>query len=400
VIAHIDADAFFASVLARKHPHLRGKPLLALGMGGHCVIAASYEAKAKGVKTGMRLMEARMLVPDAVEMPSDFRETGIASKQLENMLREICPIVEQMSIDEWFLDLTTLVGGVPSDLLAWARKTQQRILGTTALSVSVGIAPTKTLAKMASEERKPAGTTVIRKQDIERFLRGRPAAAIPGIGHQRMQVTEARGWRTAYDLCQAEDATLQKIFGRPVMELKRELLGERVYNVAEDNRPPKSVSRCRTFRPTRDTAIVRAHLLKHMEYTTMKMRRSHLACLEVSVWLRDAHYGYYEAHQRLETPGMTVENLLPTTLDCLQKLLTTKNIWNQVGFALRNLILADTRPQSLFQNPEKVRLEESLQKALDDLHVRFGRDAVTRASALSISSGDEKDFDLPTMELL
>ena len=128
MFAHVDADSFFASVLVRKQPRLRGKPVLALGMGGSCVIAATYEAKAKGVKTGMRLSDARKLVPDAIEMPSDFRETAIASHQIEDMLRAQCPVIQQMSIDEWFLALATLVGGVPHDLTAWGRKTQADIL--------------------------------------------------------------------------------------------------------------------------------------------------------------------------------------------------------------------------------------------------------------------------------
>ncbi|HRH92992.1 MAG TPA: hypothetical protein PKV72_00500 [Candidatus Peribacteria bacterium] len=179
-IAHLDADAFFASVIVRKHPQLRGKPVFAIGMGGGCIIAATYEAKSKGVKTGMPLFEARKLCPGAVEMASDFAETGIASAQIESILRDVCPIVEQMSIDEWFLDLATMQGGIPADLAVWAKATQADVLRQTALSVSVGVGPSKTLAKMASEYRKPAGVTNVLDADIERFLRDRPAAAIPG----------------------------------------------------------------------------------------------------------------------------------------------------------------------------------------------------------------------------
>ncbi|MEK7218705.1 MAG: DNA polymerase IV, partial [Patescibacteria group bacterium] len=109
----MDADSFFASVLVRQNPSLKGKPILALGMGGGCVIAASYEAKAKGVKTGMRVKDALLLVPDALRLPSDFRETGLASAQIESVLREMFPVIEQMSIDEWFVDLRALAGGVP-----------------------------------------------------------------------------------------------------------------------------------------------------------------------------------------------------------------------------------------------------------------------------------------------
>src|SRR3989338_5482226 len=127
MIAHIDVDAFFASVLVRADPSLQGKPLLALGMGGSCVIAASYEAKAKGIRTGMRLLDARKLCPGAIERISDFAEACRASAHIEEMLGRECPNMEKMSVDEWFLDLRTLVGGIPKDTSAWAFDTQQII---------------------------------------------------------------------------------------------------------------------------------------------------------------------------------------------------------------------------------------------------------------------------------
>ncbi len=161
MIAHIDADSFFASVLVRQNPRLAGKPLLATGMGGGCVIAASYEAKNRGVKTGMPLKDALLLVPDAIRMPSDFQEAGLASEQIEQMIRRVCPIVEQMSIDEWYLDVRSLVGGVPMDLEGWATRLQKDIFTSTGLWVSIGVGPSKLLAKMAGEYRKPRGMTII-----------------------------------------------------------------------------------------------------------------------------------------------------------------------------------------------------------------------------------------------
>jgi DNA polymerase-4 len=201
MFSHIDADAFFASVLVRKYPHLRGKPLLALGMGGGCVIAASYEAKACGVRTGMRFREAQALCPGALSMPSDFHEAARASQEIEDILRNTCPFIEQMSVDEWYMDLRGLVGGMPSSLGYWGEEMQTQILRKTGLSVSVGIAETKLLAKMAGEFRKPAGVTVIPvstcsgKLDVcrQEFLAQRPAAAIPGIGRKRVRHTDQRG---------------------------------------------------------------------------------------------------------------------------------------------------------------------------------------------------------------
>ncbi len=398
MIAHLDADSFFASVLVRKHPHLRGKPLLAVGMGGGCIIAATYEAKAFGVKTGMRLSEARKLVPNAIEMPSDFRETGIASSQIESILKDICPIVEQMSIDEWFLDLSSLVGGDPDHPEAWAKKTREKILRETDLSMSIGVAPTKTLSKMASEYRKPGGITVVEKRNIEQFLKDRPAGAICGIGRQRSIKTDAAGWITAWDLARAPDNSLRAICGSTGIELKRELLGEQVYTVSKDTRPPKSISRCRAFRATADRDLVKAHLLKHLEYCIMKMRRDSLACREISVWLRTGDYDGSYARRRLHDPCTNTSQLVPAALSALEELLKASRRYTQVGLALHGLRSTDVMQQSLFDDTKKSNNEEHLQKAIDTLHMRFGRDSVTRGAALSVRSGTKKELDLMFIE--
>jgi DNA polymerase-4/DNA polymerase V len=439
MFAHVDADAFFASVLVRKHPNLQGKPVLALGMGGGCVIAASYEAKAKGVKTGMRVTDARKLAPGAIEMPSDFRETGLASKQIESVLEETCPAIEQMSIDEWFLDLRTMMNGIPEHLDAWAQELRQTVLQRTAISVSVGIGPTKTLAKMASEYRKPGGITVVSISDSDQtahstsyivhstFLSDRPAAAIPGIGPRRQIETEAHGWKTAWDYANADPNMIRELFGKPGRELQQELLGESIYPIAV-SRPPKSVSRCRSFRSTMNRDLVKAHLLKHLEYCTEKMRRSGLATTEISVWVRgndrkDAPpegmweenasaggvwkskgapvgrlYEYDGRHIRLSNPAETVDSLLIPALACLKPLMEKRGPWNQVGLALNGLIPSGSLQQSLFENPKDNADNEELQKAVDQLHKRFGRDAVTRASALQVPSGTSKEMDLPIIE--
>ncbi len=395
MIAHIDADSFFASVLVRTHPHLRGKPLFAIGMGGGCIIAATYEAKAKGVKTGMRLSEARALCPGAVEMAADFRETGLASEQIESVLKNVCPRVEQTSIDEWYLDLACLVGGLPVHAEAWAKDMQKSILENAGLSVSIGVAHTKLLAKMAGEYRKPAGVTVVEKKNREAFLRDRPAAAIPGIGPQRRVKTDAMGWKTAWDIASASDETLTRICGKPGVEMKCELLGQRLFEVTEDTRPPKSISRCRTFKGTTDLSLAKAHLLKHLEYCTMKMRRHGLQCTDVSVWLRTADFAYAGTHKKLPDASSTVSTILPTVSAAFSALTKIQRRWNQVGLALHGFKSTESRQVSLFEDPQVAINEENLQAAMDSLHARFGRDSLTRASALSVSSGTKREVELP-----
>jgi len=396
MIAHVDADAFFASALQRKYPKLRGKPLLALGMGGGCVIAASYEAKAFGVKTGMPLADARKLCPQALSMPSDFDEALLASQQIESVLRDQCPIVEQMSVDEWYLDLQSLQGGVPSDLQKWGKDTQADVLRKTGLTVSIGVGTSKLLAKMAGEYKKPAGVTVLENTlvHIEKFLRDRPAEAIPGIGRKRSLHTQSHGWRTAWDIAIANPESIVHLFGRPGHDLQRELLGEMVEKVEEDTRPPKSISRCRSFRGTNDRELVFAQLLHHLTYTLLKMRRQDLACTHVAVWLRTGDYEHYGKDIRLPQPLDTEEQLLPYILQCFRRLYNERQRYTQVGFALTGLVPRGAAQYSLFEDTQKVNEGEEMQKALDTLHDRFGREIVKRGSAMAIKTDQRKKLSI------
>lgn len=386
MIAHLDADSFFASVLVRQDPKLRGKPVLALGMGGGCVIAATYEAKAFGVKTGMRLAEARKLCPGAIERPCDFAETQVASQQIESIVADSCPVYEQMSVDEWYMDLRSCLGGDPHRPLEWAAALRDRVRRETALSVSVGVGPTKLLAKMAGEYRKPAGVTVVDDAgtDVspEPFLRDRPAAAIPGIGRKRVQETDARGWKTAWDFAQADPLLLKRLFGQPGLDLRLELLGRSLSAVTTQSGPPKSIQRARSFRGTADRAAVWAYVLDHLAYTVLKMRRQELACRGITVWLRD---GEYRGHGDSVSFPQALSNetqLLPGVRQCFDRLYEPGRRYTQVGLSLWQLGPAGSEQFSLFVAPETMLGNDQLQRAMDGLRERYGKDVIKRGAAL------------------
>jgi len=397
MIAHIDADAFFASALQRKRPDLKGKPLLALGMGGGCVIAASYEAKACGVKTGMRLGDARRLCPKAIALPSDFDEALLASRQIEQILQNRCPIIERYSVDEWFLDVRALPGGIPEDLLEWATELKNTISRSVGLTVSIGVGPSKLLAKMSSEYQKPFGATVVSPSplgggargggiSIEDFLQDRVASAIPGIGTRRAVHAEAQGWNTAWDIANADKEKIQQLFGRPGLDMQRELLGEALTKVETENAPPKSISRTRSFAPVKNRDMVYAHLLHHLTYTMLKMRREGLACTSVSVWLRNGEYTFDQKLYKLPCPTDTEEQVLPYMHRCFEKLFEYGTAYTQVGLGLYGLNPKGGTQYSLFESIKKLDEAEDIQKALDILHKRYGREALKRGSAMAISS--------------
>ena len=393
MIAHIDADAFFASALQRSRPNLRGKPLLALGMGGGCVIAASYEAKAFGVKTGMRLSEARILCPGAVALPSDFDEALLASRQIEQILQNRSPILERYSVDEWFLDVRALPGGIPADIEAWAAQLQTTISRSVGLTVSIGVASSKLLAKMASEYRKPVGVTLLSETktsstilSIEEFLRDRTDQAIPGVGSKRAVHAEANGWNTAWDIANADPEKIQKLFGRPGLDMQRELLGEALEKVSVETAPPKSISRTRSFPPTKNRDMVYAHLLHHLTYTMLKMRREGLACTSVSVWLRNSAYTFEQKLYRLPQAADTEEYVLPYVHRCFEKLYEYGIAYTQIGLGLYGLNPKGGTQYSLFESVTKINEAQDVQKAMDTLHKRYGREALKRGSAMAVRS--------------
>jgi nucleotidyltransferase/DNA polymerase involved in DNA repair len=385
---HVDADAFFASALQRKNPRLRGKPLLALGMGGGCVIAASYEAKVKGVKTGMTLRDARALCPRATAIPSDFHEACKASQEIELILNDVCPFVERMSVDEWYLELATVPGGIPKSLEAWSKKLQNDIGTRVGLTVSAGIAPSKTLSKMAGEYRKPAGTTILQKRDIQWFLRDRPTLAIPGIGRRRGLHTDSFGWKTAWDFAQANDETVLKLFGKPGRELQLELRGVAVYDLEREDKPPKSISRCRSFKRTNDRTMIFSHLLDHFTYTMIKMRRHNLGTTEISIWLRDGEYQHWSTGSKLPQVMDTEDQILPYLQRCFGSLYEQSRTCTQVGFGLLQLKPKGASQYSLFEDLRTVEHAERIQGALDAVHDKYGREALARASTLVTNVGN------------
>lgn len=396
MIAHIDADCFFASVLIRKHPRLRGKALLALGMGGGCVIAASYEAKAKGVKTGMRLKDARALCPGAVEMPSDFNETALASEQIETILGESCPVMEEMSIDEWYLDLTSLVGGVPEDLEAWATMTRLNILKKTAISVSIGVGPSKLLAKMAGEYRKPAGITVLNGSgngktiSAEAMLRDRPAAAIPGIGRRREVHTRAHGWNTAWDIACAPAEQIVQLFGKPGRDIQQELQGIVTSPVAVNDRPQQSISRARSFYATHDRDYVWAQTIEHLSYSVLKMRKMELTCRLMGIWMREGYEHSRGFHCKLPQLMATEQQLLPYLRRCFDRCWKSGFSCTQVAIFLGHLQSRSAQQLSLFVPAERYVKDANLQTSLDSVRLRYGREAIVLGGALPLERSQKR----------
>jgi DNA polymerase-4 len=245
-IIHVDMDAFYASVEQRDDPALRGRPVVVAWRGARSVVcAASYEARVFGVRSAMPAIRAERLCPDAVFVPPDFTRYRAVSKQVRDVFLEHTVLVEPLSLDEAYLDVThpkTALGSAT----AIARKIREQIRERTALTASAGVAPNKFLAKIASDWRKPDGLFVIKPDAVEGFLTPLPVNRIHGVGKVMESKLVALGLHTVGDLRAYGQAQLEKQFGRYGRRL-HELSRGIDYSPVNPDRPIQSLSAEDTF---------------------------------------------------------------------------------------------------------------------------------------------------------
>jgi DNA polymerase-4 len=245
-IVHIDMDAFYASVEQRDDPSLRGKPVVVAWRGQRSVVcAASYEARKFGVRSAMPAVRAERLCPDAIFVAPDFTRYRAASKQVREIFLRHTDLVEPLSLDEAYLDVTVPKTAFTS-ATAVAKCIRQEIYNETSLTASAGVAPNKFLAKIASDWRKPDGLFVIRPPEVEAFLAPLPVARIPGVGKVMDAKLEALGIRSCADLRAFDVRELQQRFGSYGRRLSELAVGidERAVN---PDQPVQSISAEDTF---------------------------------------------------------------------------------------------------------------------------------------------------------
>jgi DNA polymerase-4 len=256
-IVHIDMDAFYASVEQRDDPALRGRPVVVAWRGARSVVcAASYEARRFGVRSAMPAARAERLCPDAVFVPPDFVRYRAVSKQVREILLRQTDLVEPLSLDEAYLDVTVPTSGLPS-ATAIAKTIRAQIREETQLTASAGVAPNKFLAKIASDWRKPDGLFVIRPADVDAFLLPLPVARIHGVGKVMDGKLAALGIRTVGELREAGLETLERQFGRHGRRLSELAHGIDRSEVRPD-RPTQSISAEDTFADDRPLGEIEA----------------------------------------------------------------------------------------------------------------------------------------------
>jgi DNA polymerase-4 len=376
-ILHVDMDAFYASVEQRDNPELKGKPVVVGGTRGRGVVAAaSYEVRRFGVHSAMPMSEALRRCPHAVCIPPRMRRYQEVSKQVFAVFHEFTPVVEGLSLDEAFLDITAslkLKGS--ADTIALAIK--RRIVETTGLTASVGLATNKLLAKIASELRKPDGFVWIRPEEVATVLDPLPIGRLHGVGKKTAARLEKQGIHTLGQLRAAPDSVLWPLFGRFTQRMRERAAGIDERPVVADWEE-KSISAEETFeQDIRNHAALQSELANLADRTCARLRASKLMAAQVQVKIRRRDFTTYTRQHSFSPPTQDGQLIL----DIARRLLST---WleTQPRAAIRLLGVGVARLSPAFQLDLFAAASapaDPLGATLDQIHEKFGEQAVTRA---------------------
>lgn len=370
-ILHVDMDAFFVSVELLERPELRGKAVVVGGRPDQrgVVTAASYEARKFGVHSAMPLRTAGKLCPHAVFLDGHHEKYVVWSDRVATILAKFSPVVEMVSIDEAYLDLsgTERLHGPP---LAAADKLLRTITATTALPCSGGLATTRLMAKVASDQAKPRGLVWVAPGQEARFLAPLPVGKIPGIGEVTERALRALGIQTVEQLAAAQREKLEKIFGQWGDALYRKARGGDSYEFVIDAEP-KSISHNHTFGEDTGDAEALNAMLSHLSQKACKrLREAGLAARTLTLTIRYAGFDTYTRAKTLAEPTDLDADIFAVFQRLFREHRDAKRLVRLLGVSLSGF----THGAEQFDLLDAARRErlENLTKATDRLRDRFG----------------------------
>ncbi len=333
-IIHVDMDAFYASVEQRDDPGLRGRPVVVAWRGARSVVcAASYEARVFGVRSAMPALRAERLCPDAVFVPPDFARYKAVSRQIREIFLQHTPLVEPLSLDEAYLDVTQSpsCGGIATDI---ARLIRTQIRETTSLTASAGIAPNKFLAKIASDWRKPDGQFVVPPSRVEQFLTPLPVKRVPGVGKVMEGKLAALGIATVGDLRALPLQQLEALFGSFGGGLYRRARGIDERPV-EPDQPVQSISSEDTFAEDLPLGQFDEVITQLAEKTWRATGRTERIGHTVVLKLKTAQFRILTRSFTPDSPPTSVEELRDIALALCQRVqLPDSTLYRLVGVGL------------------------------------------------------------------
>jgi len=392
-IVHVDMDAYFASVEQLDDPSLRGRPVI-VGVGDRGVVsAASYEARAFGVRSAMPVVQARRLCPQGVFVPGRYARYAELSRIIMACLGRFSPLVEPASIDEAYVDMTgsaTLFGG-PED---YGMAMKREVRSATGLSCSVGVAPVKFLAKIASDFRKPDGLTVIRETDVQGFLEVLPVEKIPGVGRRTREALALLGVRTAGDMLVHPREFWERRLGKHGPELYDKARGIDPSPVRL-SREVKSISAENTFEADVSSREALAVWLLHQsERVGRQLRKKGLLGRTVTLKLKYSDFTQITRSKTLAEPTDCDETIFAAARALLDGVPLGRPA-RLVGVGVSGFGAVQVRPD-LWHDPRDSAVRarpRRLDAAIDAIRDRFGRDAIRRGRLFGFGKAWRDDAD-------
>ncbi|HEU0239286.1 MAG TPA: DNA polymerase IV [Micromonosporaceae bacterium] len=395
-ILHVDMDAFFASVEIRRRPELAGKPVVVGGAGPRGVVSsASYEAREFGVRSAMPGGRARRLCPAAVFLPPDFSAYAAASRAVMQIFRDVTPLVEPLSLDEAFLDVSGArrLLGRPADI---GQLIRDRVLDHERLTCSVGVAPTKFVAKLASTRCKPDGLSVVPRDRVLDFLHPLPVSALWGVGERTDELLGRLGLRTIGDLATAPRGMLKAAVGEAAASHLHALANGRDDRRVVATHVDKSISAETTFDvDIEDQAVLRRTLLALSERVAGRLRSAGVAGRTVAIKVRLSDFRTLNRSRTLPSPTDVAREIFEVAMALFTALAPGDRI-RLLGVRAEGLVDA----VDLVRQPalgERERGWAHVERAADAAAERFGRFAVRPASLLGadavghVATGTDSD---------
>lgn len=386
-ILHVDMDAFFASVELARRPHLRGLPVIVGGEQRGVVLAATYEARAFGVHSAMPMAHARRMCPQAVVIPPDHEAYRAVSVGVMQVLRDVTTLVEQVSVDEAFLDVAGARRrlGPPTHIAEMVRRTVRSEFGITC---SVGIAATKFVAKLASGHAKPDGVLLVPASATVDYLRTLPVGALWGVGESTEAALARWGVRTVAELADSDVGTIQRAVGRVAGAHLYDLAWGRDPRPVEPGRDEKSIGAEETFAvDVADLAVVETKVLELADRCAVRLRSHALVARTVSLKVRTSDFRTLTRSRTLTTPTDVGREIYLAARALLAGVDLGGLSVRLVGVRTEGLSAAGstvqqpTLEEAVAENPSARR---DVERAMDEVRDRFGRSAI-RAGAMSLA---------------
>jgi DNA polymerase-4 len=373
-ILHADADAFFASVEQRDDRSLRGRPVV-VGVG--VVMAASYKARAYGIHGGMGGRRARQLCPQLVAVPPRFDAYTEASRALFDLFEETAPLVEGLSLEEAFLDVRGLehISGTPRQI---AQRLRRRARERVGLAVTVGVARTKVLAKMASRAAKPDGLLVIEPDREEEFLRPLPVEALWGVGEATAEKLHARGIHTIEQLGRVDEGELARFLGGHAARHLNAIAHSRDPRRVRPGRRRRSIGTQSAFAGGgRSQSDLDTLLVSLVDRVTRRARAANRAGRTVTLRFRFGDFSRATRSRTLRHPTAGTGTILAAARALLA---AAQPMIERRGITLLGITVANLSDEAQLELPLEPRVDPALDLAIDEIRKRFGNEAIRRGS--------------------